>query len=103
MIIGEWSVSMMIGWSVSVGLTFLFIGTFYVIKSKNKKKYMIGSSVAIFGFLLSILISNMIPPERHMYYKYKDFDNVIERIEDGWEIVSNYENKNIVHLKKGNN
>lgn len=100
MAINEWSVSLLTGWSVSIGMSMFFLGLVLFFKFKGYKgfKYLVISTLT--GFALSLIVQFISPTTRHMYYQFEDYDSVESLVGEGWELVTEYENKNIVHMKK---
>lgn len=99
MIINEWTVNTYI-WMVvvSVLLLMIIIPTSIYFKKNSISKINIYIGIGVLAF--AVLASSLSTKEKHIYYNYKDYSEVEELESEGWEVVTVYDNKKIIHAKK---
>lgn len=68
---------------------------------KNYTNSKINICIGIGILVFAVIVSSLSTKEKHIYYNYKDYSEVEQLESDGWEVVTVYDNKKIIHAKKG--
>lgn len=99
MIINEWIVNTYI-WTVVVSVLLLMIIIPTSIYFKDYSISKINIYVGIGILVCAVLVSSLSTKEKHIYYNYENYSEVEQLESDGWEVVTVYDNKKIIHAKK---
>jgi len=99
LIINEWIVNTYI-WTVVVSVLLLMIIIPTSIYFKNYSISKINIYIGIGVLVFAVLASSLSTKEKHIYYNYKNYSEVEQLESDGWEVVTVYSNKKIIHAKK---
>lgn len=85
---------------IMIVIAFLIISTILlVLKRKELKNILLKISIAaIMVSVISVGIYIFSPKVTNMYFKYENSIEVVWLQEAGWEVVSHYDNKKIVHV-----
>ncbi|MCL1696424.1 hypothetical protein [Lysinibacillus sp. BPa_S21] len=99
MIIKEWIANPYL-WTVVVAVLLLMImiplSVYFKDYAFSKINIYIGIGILVFA----ILVSSFSTKEKHIYYNYKNYSEVEQLESDGWEVVTVYDNRKIIHAKK---
>ncbi len=99
MIIKEWIVNPHL-WTVIVAVLLLMIiipiSVYFKDRSISKINIYIGIGILVFA----VLVSSLSTKEKHIYYNYKSYSEVEQLESKGWEVVTVYNSKQIIHAKK---
>lgn len=99
MIISEWIVNPYL-WTIVVAVLLLMViipmSVYFKDYSISKISIYIGIGILVFA----VLVSSLSTKEKHIYYNYKNYSEVEQLESDGWEVVTVYDNKKIIHAKK---
>lgn len=99
LIINEWTVNPYL-WAVVVAVLLLIIIIPTSIYFKNYSISKINIYIGIGILVFSVLVFSLSTKEKHIYYNYKNYSEVEQLESDGWEVVTVYDNKKIIHAKK---
>ena len=99
MVINEWIVNPYL-WMVVVAvlLLIIIIPMSVYFKDCSISKIIICIGIGILGF--AVIVSSLSTKEKHIYYNYKTYSEVEQLKSEGWEVVTVYNNKQIIHAKK---
>lgn len=99
MIISEWIVNPYL-WTIVVAVLLLMViipmSVYFKSYSISKIFIYIGLGILVFA----VLVSSLTTKEKHIYYNYKNYSEVEQLESDGWEVITVYDNKKIIHAKK---
>lgn len=99
MIISEWIVNPYL-WTIVVAVLLLMVIIPVSVYFKNYSISKINIYIGIGILVFAVLVSSLSTKEKHIYYNYKNYSEVEQLESDGWEVVTIYDNKKIVHAKK---
>jgi len=99
LVINEWIVNPYL-WMVVVAvlLLIIIIPMSVYFKDCSISKIIICIGIGILGF--AVIVSSLSTKEKHIYYNYKTYSEVEQLKSEGWEVVTVYNNKQIIHAKK---